>query len=240
MATASPEADDRTLYRVGGLAALGIGIGYVVIIPIFLAVGAPPAGAEAWLAYLAGKTAPWWAILGLSVVTDLLFVPLALALYGALRRIDRNTMALAATLMLLFVGVDLAVTWTNYAVLISVADGYAVAAADAERTAQLAAATSASVLLSSTLEAAYSIGILAVAILLIGIVSYQSNLGRSAAWLAIATGILGIVAVVGTLLVRGIGAMAILASLLTTIWLFVVGYRLLQMARAAGPRAPDL
>ena len=71
MAAASAEADDRTLYRVGGLAALGIGIGYVVIIPIYLAVGAPPTGAEAWLTYLAGKTAPWWAILGLSVLTDL-------------------------------------------------------------------------------------------------------------------------------------------------------------------------
>ena len=42
-------------------------------------------------------------------------------------------------------------------------------------------------------------------------------------------------AVVGPLLVRGIGAMAILASLLTTIWLFIVGYRLLQMARAPAP-----
>ena len=240
MAATSAEADDRTLYRVGGLAALGIGIGYVVIIPIYLAVGAPPTGAEAWLTYLAGKTAPWWAILGLSVLTDLLFVPLAVALYRALRRIDRNTMALAAALMLLFVGVDLAVTWTNYAVLISVADGYAVTATDAERIAKLAAATSASVVLSSTLGAVYSIGILSVAILLIGIVTYQSTIGRAAAWLAISTGILGIVAVVGPLLMHGIGAMAILASLLTTIWLFIVGYRLLQMARAAGPRAPDL
>ena len=200
--------------------------------------GAPPTGAEAWLTYLAGKTGPWWAILGLSVLTDLLFVPVALALYRALQRIDRNTMALAAALMLLFVAVDLAVTWTNYAVLISVADRYAAAATDAERTAQLAAATSASVVLSSTLEAVYSIGILSVAILLIGIVSYQSTLGRAAAWLAIATGILGIVAVVGPLLIRGVSGMAILASLLTTIWLFVVGYRLLQMARSSGPRAP--
>jgi hypothetical protein len=238
MATASPGADDRTLYRVGGLAALGIGIGYVVIIPIYIAVGAPPTGAEAWLTYLAGKTAPWWAILGLSVLTDLLFVPLALTLYRALRRIDRNTMALAAAFMLLFVGVDLAVTWTNYAVLISLADQYA-GATDVERTAQLAAATSASVVLSSTLEAVYSIGILAVGILLIGIVSYQSAIGRAAAWLAIATGILGIVAVVGSLLIRGLSAIAILASLLTTIWLFVVGYRLLQMARSGYPLTPN-
>ena len=232
MATDS-EADDRPLYRVGGLAALGIAIGYLVIIPIYVAVGAPPAGADAWLGYLAGKTAPWWAILGLSVLTDLLFIPLALALYRALRRTDSNTMALAATFIVLFVAVDLAVTWTNYAVLISVADRYAAAATDAERAAQMAAATSASALLSSTVEAVYSIGILSVGILMIGIVTARSTFGRLAAWLAIATGILGILAVVGPLLVRGLSAMAILASLLTTIWLFVVGFRLLRMARSS-------
>jgi hypothetical protein len=135
--------------------------------------------------------------------------------------------------MVLFVGVDLAVTWTNYAVLITIGDRYAAATTDAERTAQLAAATSASAVLSSTLEAVYSIGILSVGILLTGFVAFRSSLGRAPAWLAIATGILGIAAVVGPLLVRSLSAVAILTSLFTTIWLFVVGYRLLKMASSS-------
>lgn len=37
------------------------------------------AGGEAWFKYLPGKTTVWWAILGLSVLTDFLFLPVALA-----------------------------------------------------------------------------------------------------------------------------------------------------------------
>ena len=66
-------------YRVGGVAALVLGIGYVIIIPVYAYVGAPPNGGEAWFKYLPGKTTAWWAILSLSVFTDFLYVPVALA-----------------------------------------------------------------------------------------------------------------------------------------------------------------
>ena len=45
-------------------------VAYVGIFPLYASVGAPPDGGEAWLSYADGKTAAWWAILGLSVLTD--------------------------------------------------------------------------------------------------------------------------------------------------------------------------
>ena len=75
---------DTALYRTGGIAALLIGTAYVATVVLYASVGPPPSGGQASLEYFAGKTTAWWAILGLSVLTDLLFVPVALALYSCL------------------------------------------------------------------------------------------------------------------------------------------------------------
>jgi hypothetical protein len=89
--TAIDVADRKRWYRAGALAALVLGICYVAIIPLYAHVGVPPnGGGEAWFKYLAGKTPFWWTILGLSVFTDFLFVPVALALYLALKGINRE------------------------------------------------------------------------------------------------------------------------------------------------------
>ena len=79
------DPDGKWLYRVGGISAIVFGIAYIVIIALYVPMGALPSGAEAWLAYIAGNTTAWWAILGLSVLTDFLLVSVALSLYLALR-----------------------------------------------------------------------------------------------------------------------------------------------------------
>src|SRR6266496_6299294 len=117
--------DGKWLYRMGGISALVLGITYIVIIALYVPVGAPPSGAEARLTYLAGNTTLWWAILGFSVLTDLLFVPVALSLYLALKGINRNVMLLATACVGLFIVLDLAITWTNYAALITLSGNYA-------------------------------------------------------------------------------------------------------------------
>src|SRR5215472_17755193 len=109
------DAGGRSLYRAGGVSALGLGFAYLVTIPLYAHVGGPPTGGEAWLTYLSGKTTEWWAILGLSVFTDLLYVPVAFALYLALQGVARSTMLVATAFVGLFIVLDLAVTWTNYA-----------------------------------------------------------------------------------------------------------------------------
>jgi hypothetical protein len=109
------DAEGKWLYRSGGISALILGIAYVITIPLFAHVGPPPSGGEVWLKYLEGKTTVWWTILGLAVLTDFLFVPVALSLYLALKGVNRNAMLVATAFVGLFVVLDLAVTWTNYA-----------------------------------------------------------------------------------------------------------------------------
>src|SRR5215831_8514797 len=138
MTATAVDPDGKWLYRVGGISALLLGLAYIITIPLYVRVGAPPSGGEARLQYLAGKTTVWWAILGLSVLTDLLFVPVALALYLALQGVNRNAMLIATALVGLFVVLDLAVTWPNYAALISLSGDYAAARA-APRMADVAA-----------------------------------------------------------------------------------------------------
>src|SRR5262249_38316433 len=144
-------------YRVGGISALVLGVAYAVIFSLFAHVGAPPSVGADWLEYLEGKTKVWWAILALSVLTDVLFLPVALSLYFALKRVNQGAMLLGTALMVVFVVLDLAVTWTNYASLLTLSALHSSATTDAQRAAYVAAATYASAVLSSRIEVFYAI-----------------------------------------------------------------------------------
>src|ERR1022692_4585733 len=89
------------------------------------------------------------AILGLSVFTDFLFVPVALALYLALKGVNRNAMLLATAFVGLFVVLDLAITWSHYASILTLYRDYSKAADDAQRAGYLAAANYASAILTA-------------------------------------------------------------------------------------------
>jgi hypothetical protein len=200
-------------------------LAYLATLPLYARVGAPPASAagQAWLAYLAGKTTEWWIILGLSVLTDLLFIPVAFSLYLALTGVSRNTVLVATAFTGLFVVLDLAVTWTNFAALISLSSSYA-AANDTQRPTYVAAANYPAAILSSRLEAVYAIVILSVAILLIGLVMLRGVFGKITAYLAVFTGILGIASI------AGFSVTVILNAVLATIWLLFVGFRLYRLS----------
>jgi hypothetical protein len=225
------DPDGKRLYRVGGICALVLGVAYIVTIPLYTQVGAPPSGGEARLTYLVGKTTVWWAILGLSVLTDVLFVPVALALYLALKAVSGNVMLVATAFVGLFVALDLAVTWPNFASLITLSGSYAAATSEAQRMAYVAAANYASAVLTSSLEAVYSIGVLSLGILLIGLVMRKGVFGKSTAYLGVVTGILGIVSVVGPLFAGALSVTIIITSVLTTVWVLLVGYRLYRLGQ---------
>jgi hypothetical protein len=221
--TIDPEG--RWLYRVGGIGAVVLGLAYLVIFPLFAHVGAPPTGGAAWLKYLDGKTTVWWAILGLSVLTDLLYVPVALSLYLALRRVHRSAMLLATAFVGLFVVLDLAVTWTNYAALLTLSGLHAAATNDAQRAACVAAASYASAVLAARTEVLYAIVDLSLGIFLIGGVMRKGKgiFGRTTAYLGLAAGLLGIVSAAGFFLTM------ILNAVLVTLWVLSVGGRLCRL-----------
>jgi hypothetical protein len=214
------------MFRVGGIASLAIGIAYVIIIVLYASVGIPPTGGEARLVYLADKTAAWWAIVGISVFTNFLYVPVSLALYFALRSLNRVAMLLSLAFINLFAILENAVNWTVYGALIMLSHGYVTSANPTERAVFVSAATLTSAILESPLAAVWAIGTLSFAILVTGFVMLKSTFGMLSAYLGIATGFFGLV---GTM---GANWAIIVNALLTTIWLVLVGYRLHGLARS--------
>lgn len=226
------DPESKGLYRVGGIAAIVFGIAYLAIIGLYVPMGGRPSGAEAWLTQLAAKTTAWWAILGLSVLTDFLLVPIALALYRALQGINQNAMLLATAFVGLFVVLDLALTWINIASLIALSAGYAAAADAAQRAGFVVAATYPSSVVESNLLFVYNSLTLAVAILMTGLVMVKGVFGKTTAYLGLITGILGIVAVASSFFASSVSSVAIiLTSVLTTVWYLLIGYRLFRLGR---------
>ncbi len=221
----SVNADQKLWYRVGGIAALILGVAYIIIVPLYAHVGVAPTGGEAWFKYLPGKTKVWWAILGLSVLTDFLFIPVALALYLALRSINRNAMRLAAAFVGIFVVLDLAITWSHYASMLVLYSNYAKATNEVQRAAYVAAADYGSAVLASPLEIVYAIVTLSFAILVISVVMLRGVFNKTTAYLGLATGIFGIVSLAGFSLT------IIMNALFTTVWILLVGYRLCFLDR---------
>jgi len=225
------DGDRRGLYRAGGISGIVVALLYVVITGLYLMAGLVPTGVEAWLTYLAGNEAAWWAIVWLSVFTDVLYVPFAVALYAALASVNRNAMLAGAGLLVLFVVLDLAITWPNYAALISLSGEYAVATSDAQREALLAAARYPAAILDLSLLAAYIILVPGLGALIIGLVMLRSSFGRVPGYLGVATGLAAIAAVLGAFVYPQLGTLAILAAVLTLIWFLASGLRLLRLAR---------
>jgi hypothetical protein len=220
---------DKWLYRAGSLSALGFGLAYIVIITLYVPLGTPPTGAEAWLTYMAGHTSAWWAILGLSVLTDFLLVPVTLAIYTALKGINRNAILLSAAFVGLFVILDLAVTWTNYAALISLSTNYSAVPNDAQHTLLVTTASYPASVLESDLLDVYNTVTLSIGILVAGFVMRKGSFSKITSYLGLATGTLGIVGVVGPVFISALSGTILIASLLTMIWALFVGYDLYRL-----------
>jgi len=221
--------DGKWLYRVSGISAIVFGMAYIVIIALYIPVGRPT-GAEAWLISLAGNTTRWWAIIGLSVLTDFLLAPVALALYLALKSINKNAMLLATIFVGLFIFLDLTLTWTNIASLISLSGNYTAATDDTQRAVFITAALYPSSVVESNLLFIYNSLTLAVGILIAALIMLKGIFSRSTAYVGLLTGILGIISVTSSFFSSSLSSITIiLASLLTTVWIFLVGFGLSKL-----------
>lgn len=227
----STESDGESLRRVGGGAAIALAAAYLAIIPLYAFAGSTPTGGEEWLIYLETRAGWWWAILALSVFTDLLFVPVAFALHAALRQADRTLALLGAAFIGLFAMLDLAVTWANYTALLTLSADYAATSDGSQQTALAAAAGYADATLPFSL-AVYSIVVPSIGILLLSIAMLRGMFWRVTAIVGIAAGALGIFATLGSFVVSPLGSAVIVTSLLTIAWLALAGVQLLRRSPA--------
>lgn len=225
------DVNRRLLYKGSGISAIIIVVLYILIIVLYLSSGVPPKGGEAWLKQITGHGAAWRSILGLSVFTDLLYVPVAYSLYILLKEVDKNTMLFGLGFMILFVFLDLAITWPNYSSLFILSRKYSEATNNSERELIIATADYLSGLLSSSLIAVYVILFPAIGILMMSTVMLKGTFSKTTGYLGVITGILGVISVTGAFFISALGNLVVLTSVLTTIWFFFVGYRLLKLTR---------
>jgi len=219
-------SEEKQCYRWGGIAALLVAIGYAATIPLFKWVGAPPSTGEAWFRYLPGKTATWWVILWLMVVTDMLYLPVAWVLWATLRKAGKNLPMIAVVCLHLFVVLDLTVTWMHHASLLALFESYSRAADAAHRAAYLAAAEYAASIYGTPLLTFYIIVIPSLGVLFASIAMLRAGFGIAAAWTGILTGMCGMLSLSGFfpfVMANALGAM---------IWFFLVGMRLLRPGKA--------
>jgi hypothetical protein len=93
----------KGLYRAGGLALIVVGILYLLGAVFSIIIGPPPSGTEEYMTALAGHRLISLTNFWLFALTDFLLIPAVLALYSALKGINRPAMLTAAGLMGLFV-----------------------------------------------------------------------------------------------------------------------------------------
>jgi len=225
------DPDGKWIYRVGGIAAFILVIGWFLTFPFYAAAGGPePFGAEARLIHYAGRETAWWAILWLMVFTDLFYVVIVLALYQSLKKIDRGMLLLAVACKGLFIVLDLGVLWPNHAALFNLSKLYAVAATEAQRAAIVNAAVAPSAVLDSLLPNLYSIVIPSLGTLFVSLVMLKGVFSKRTAYLGLAVGVTGIIAFADPFM-GALGMMHIVNALLATIWWLLVGWRLYKLGR---------
>ena len=229
--TVDPEG--KWMYRVAGICAIALAVGYFLTFPLYGWVGNPPAsGVEAQLAYFGEHAAGWWTIAFLMVVTDLLLVPIFFGIYMALKHINKGLMLVAlAFKAFLFVILDLAVTWTAFSTMIIAGVQYGAATTEAQRAALAAAAAYASAMLASPLAQVYANVIPALGVLFAGLVMLKGVFNKATAYLALAMGLVGIL-YLGSFFIDGLAVLAIIAALLAMIFYLLVGVRLYRLSRA--------
>jgi hypothetical protein len=123
-------------------------------------------------------------------------------------------------------------TWTNIAALIALSGSYTSATNDAERAVIVTAAMHPSLVVESNLLFVYNSLTLAVGILMTSLVMLKGIFNKATAYVGVATGILGIVAVTSSFFASTVSTVSIiLAALLTMVWALFAGFRLYKLSQ---------
>ena len=227
------DPDGRWLYRVGGISAIVFAVAYIVIVAIFVPLGGiPTGGAEGWLKHMAEDSTRWTAIISLNILTDFLLVPIALARYLALKGVHKSVMLAATVFVFFFPILDLPMTWGNIGSLFELSGQYAAAANAAQREAVVTAAMYPSAVMNSHFLGVFNSLAVNVGILLTGFVMLRGIFGKGTAYLGVATGALGVMAVALGLFesTSSLGFILIaLTAVLNAVWELSAGFRLCKL-----------
>lgn len=227
----------KSLYKAGGWGALIVGTLFIIEMIVYIASSAPNlADAAAWFAFFQNNRLIGLIDFGILELYGLvLFVPMFLALYIALRQAHQNSSTIAA--ILAFVGIAANFATSKLFTLLSLSDLYA-AATSATQKSQFLAAGQATLALSALGGISGSVegGIpLAVAGLIFSAVMVRSTLfGKVTACVGILANGIGLVMYVMAAAgpVFGGSPFFVFFFLLSVIWFFLIARKLFQLGQA--------
>lgn len=226
-AEAAPDPSWRGLYRVGTVSAVLYVVMIILPLVLMFTTPQPPlAGGAATLQYIASYKLVYIielvSFVGLSLPVMIVF----LALYMALKHLNKSYAALGAIIGIASEVIALAYNSSPQSLnpgLVYLSDQYMAATTVAQHAAFASAAES----LIAMTNAVNGAGILtALGILLLSLVMLKGVFHKSAAYMGIATGAIGIVSEV---LRNVIGPGYLVYGLLLPIWFLVVGWKLYRL-----------
>jgi len=221
------------LLFLAGLSGIAIAIGYIAITIEYVMSGQPlPTEAAAWVGYLDGKSDLWWCIIWCSVITDILYLPVAYALYDVYKPTNRPVMLASLGLYCLFVFLELAITWSKYPVLLNLVSRFRTAASPDIQQMLVIGIGSVTSEIFSPMTAFYTIFIPSVAVIRASLVMIRDgNFGKVIPTVGMVSGFGNAVSVVGGFLFKPLGQLVVLGSVLVLIWFLGVGVKMLQLRR---------
>lgn len=243
--TETPSVNWKSIYKVGGAAAIAIVVLYLIEMIGFVAMGPPPATVDAWFALFRdhGLFGLFDAYL-LDAVAVALMVPLFLALYAALGRAKRAHMSLATVFGFVGIAVFLATNVTFSMFYLS--GQYAAATTDAQRSLFMAAGQA---MFSVSIEHGTGpyIGLLLIALagLMASLVMLRNNtFGKATAYAGILANAFQLaeppVVLVPAHFYQNVGLFLILISFIFyVIWYVLIARRLFRVSRFEGGVIPQ-
>ncbi len=221
-----PDPSWRSLYRAGGLSGIIIVVPYLLAI-VLVSVAPPPleSSGEETLQYIASHR--WLYIIEqvLWSAPGVLALVVFLALYAALKDLDKGYSAIAALIGISSWALTLALPTTGggATVLVYLSDQYEAAASAEQRTAMVTIAEG----LIAENNTPSLVGVLTtVGILLVSLVMMKGVFPRWIAYLGIATGVVGIVSETLRPLL-GVGYSVY--GVLLLVWFVTVGWKLYRL-----------
>jgi hypothetical protein len=246
------DSNRNSLYRIGGVAALICALMYVITLGVYIPAyraGPPPATMLEWFTLFQTNPLTGLFFLGLAdIVIMILWGPLALAIYDALKQSGKTWARIAISFV--FVGMAVYLATNTAFSMLSLSHKYAAAITEAEKTVTLAAGQALISVSEGTGGQYTGMPLVWLAGLILSVIMLRSKtFSKATAWV----GILGLGLLVASMPFAGYtttGPTAVAVStiiavtyigggLLSLVWYILVGLRLLKLGQPEGKAHPQ-
>jgi hypothetical protein len=223
-----PDSSWKRIYWAGGISALLASLVYIVALVVEISLGEyPTSGGAAVLEFIAEHRSVYILQQILWLAPSVLLIIVFLALYPALKDLDKSIAAIGAVLGISSWAVTLAypATGGGSPALVYLSDQYVAATTDAQRATFVAAA-------EGFIAQNYVPTIMGVletfVILIVSLLMLKGVFLKGVAYLGIATGAIGIIS---EALKPILGFGYIVYGVLVMVWIIAIGWELLRLAR---------